>query len=131
MISLAEAVLTSKKHNACVREIREIEKFKNWEQFLKHEKAILWIYWYAKNIIKDRWSDAEEYIMKDPEWIYYYAKNIIKGRWYEAEEYIKKTQKWAYQYAKNIIKNRWPEAEEYIMKDPELWDEYNKFIKEL
>jgi len=34
------------------------------EAVLKHENAAYWLYWYALRIIKGRWPEAEEYIMK-------------------------------------------------------------------
>jgi hypothetical protein len=33
--------------------------------------------------------------MKNPRWAYYYAENAIKDRWPEAEKYIMKDPKWA------------------------------------
>jgi len=36
--------------------------------------------WYAKNILKDRWIEAEDVIMTNPCLSYEYAKGIIKGR---------------------------------------------------
>ena len=68
------------------------------------------VYLYARDIIKGRFPEAEEYIKKDPQYAYYYATNIIKGRFLEAEEYIKKHPKYAYEYAK------------YIIKDENFWD---------
>lgn len=49
----------------------------------------------SRAIYYERWTEAEQYIMKDPELAYFYAKNIIKGRWPEAEPYIMQTySKW-------------------------------------
>jgi len=98
------------------KDIETISKFKNIDEFLSYGEAAHWLYWYAENVIKGRWPEAEEYIMKNPYYAYYYAKNIIKDRWLEAEEYIMKDPKWAYWYALYVIKDRWLEAEEYIMK---------------
>ena len=104
-ITLSEAIQNARNINACDDDIEAIEKFNNWDEFLNHKSAPFWLYWYCENVIKDRWNDAEEYIMKDLELAYWYAKNIIKNRWIDAEKYIK--------------------------KNPEWWDEYNDFIKEL
>ena len=38
-----------------------------------------------------RWPEAENYIMKDPYQAYMYAKNVIKDRWIEAEPHIEKS----------------------------------------
>ena len=44
-------------------------------------------------------SGYEFIIKKDPEYAYYYAKEVIKGRFLEAEEYIKKYPYYASLYA--------------------------------
>jgi hypothetical protein len=31
-------------------------------------------YWYARDVIKGRWPEAEPRIMTDPEWAYLYVK---------------------------------------------------------
>jgi hypothetical protein len=62
--------------------------------------------------------------MKDPGWAYWYAREIIKGRWPEAEPYIMKDPQWALIYARDVIKDRWPEAESYIEKDTQLARKY-------
>ena len=72
-------------------------------------------YYYALDIIKGRWIEAEPALMKEPYYAYIYAKYIIKGRWPEAEPYIKTDQYFAYQYARTILKKRWLEVEPYIM----------------
>ena len=100
-----------------------------------------YLYTYAKNIIKGRWLEAEEYISKDPMISSMYAEDIIRGRWPEAEEIIKKDPKSIFSYILNIIGGRWPEAEETIKKDPMLavyystsilkrrWPEAEEYIK--
>jgi hypothetical protein len=66
-------------------------------------------------------KDLEPFIIKDPHYSYYYAKEVIKGRWKEAELYfITKSSVWAYYYARDIIKGRWIEAEQYIINDSEI-----------
>ena len=95
-----------------------------WEKLLLSLEDPFWLYMYARDIIKDRWLEAEEYIKKDPEYAHFYAKNVIKGRWPEAEEYIKKDSRWACRYAENIIKGRWKEAEEYIKRYLYWWQLY-------
>ena len=47
-------------------------------------------FWYAKEMIKGRWKEAEPVIMQDPEHAYRYATSVIKDRWEEAEPYIMK-----------------------------------------
>ena len=48
--------------------------------------------------------------MRDPRYAYSYTKNIIKDRWMEAESHIMKSVEYAYRYARDIIKGRWEEA---------------------
>ena len=63
-------------------------------------------------------------IIKQPNHSYWYAKNILKGRWKEAEPIMMKEPYYAYQYAKDIIKSRWVEAESVIKTDKFWWDCY-------
>ncbi len=76
-------------------------------------------YWYAIDVIKGRWPEAEPTIMKDPEFAVNYADNVINGRWPEAEPWIMKSPKQSCYYARDVIKGRWPEAEPTIMQDPQ------------
>jgi hypothetical protein len=49
--------------------------------------------------------------MKDPEWVYYYAHNVIRDRWPEAEPTIMKDPEWAFWYAHQIMKDpKWAES---------------------
>ena len=59
-----------------------------------------------------------------PELAYYYARDIIKGIWPEAEPYIMKDPHYAYYYALYRIEGRWEAAEPYIMKDEYWWNKY-------
>jgi hypothetical protein len=86
-------------------------------------------YGYAKEIIQGRWKEAEPIIIKDPKYAYHYAMQVIKGKWIEAEQYIIKDPRYACLYALNIIKDRWIEAEETIKKDPYWWDLYKQLFK--
>lgn len=40
----------------------------SWEKATKHPRAAEWAYWYASNIIKGRWAEAEPVIMQDEFW---------------------------------------------------------------
>lgn len=87
-------------------------------------------YEYARNNIRDRFIQAEPYIMKDPEYAFLYARNIIDGKWTEAEPYIMKSPTFAFLYAKYILQKKWPEAEKYIKQDSKTYEQYKKeFIK--
>jgi hypothetical protein len=81
---------------------------------------------YTHFFIRERWLEAEPYIMKDPGSAYYYAKYIIEGRWVEAEPYIKPYASWSYNYATEVLKSRFLEAEDCIRShyDTGYWVSY-------
>ena len=82
-------------------------------------------YYVASAILKQRWPEAEPYIMKDPLYAYNYALRVLnRERWPEAEPYIMKNPRVALYYAHDVIRGRWPEAEPYIKKDPTQWETY-------
>lgn len=56
-------------------------------------------YEYAENILGCRWTDAEFFIMKDPECSSNYSRNILEGRWIEAKPFIMKDSAYVYYYA--------------------------------
>ena len=118
-IPLSEAIKEAVKAEACEHHILVIEKFKSWDELLAHKKVPYWLYWYAKNVIKGKWSEAEPFIMKSPEWAYRYVCDVRRTRWPQAEPFIMQDPKWAYWYARKVIGGRWPEAEPHILKDLE------------
>lgn len=96
-------------------------------------------YFYAKQVLKMPWKEAEPILLDsmDPEYAYLYAKNVLKKRWPEAEKYIleasgdadllgtygaQKARDVSALYAKNVIKGRWKEAESFIANSPNLID---------
>lgn len=58
-------------------------------------------YYFAKDVIKGRWPEAEPYIMQDDMTAFYYARDVIKGRWPVADSIIMNSE-WARDYL-NII----------------------------
>ena len=101
----------------------------NKEKQLLLEKNSHDLYFYAKDIIKGRWPEAEPLIMTDLTWAFYYARNIINGRWPEAEPVIMKDPNMTYHYVRTVIKGRWPEAEKYLIQDNYHWNEYSKLVR--
>ena len=75
-------------------------------------------FYYAKEVIIDRFPKGEPVIAQNPELAYQYAKEVIQGRFPEGEPVIAQDAEAAYWYAVNIIEGRWPEAEPVIAKDP-------------
>lgn len=96
------------------------------------QKSAKLAFYYAKNVMKARWEDAEPYIMQKPEYSSPYAGNVIKGTWAsigkpEAEEIIMKDPDRAVLYARHVMKHRWLEAEPVIKKSW-FWDEYKSYF---
>ena len=93
---------------------------------VKHiiKKTPFFAYRYAREVLKDRWLEAEPYIMKDTWHAYCYAAVIMEDRWLEAEPYIMKDPSSSHLYARYVIKGRWIDAESYIMKDGTWWGYY-------
>jgi len=86
---LADAIVEARNHNAYISDIDTLEALcttgATLESLLEHKQAPFLACWYAFNIIKGRWPEAEATIMTSPEWAYRYAYKVIKGRWPEAE----------------------------------------------
>jgi len=76
MESLKVMIEKAKKANACDEAIRELEKLNSIEEVMKHEKAPEWISWYAENVIKGRWNEAEDIIRTNPFYNKLYQKYI-------------------------------------------------------
>ena len=84
------------------------------------------MYEYAKEVIKGRWPEVENYLLND-RWgglseALYYARDVVKQRWPELEKRIMELKNgWAAgQYAVNIMKARWPEMERYILSNKDI-----------
>lgn len=79
------------------------------------------------------WCLAQNY---DPDnsahCVVFYARNVIKGRWPEHEDLVLKNAEAAFVYARTCIKDRWPEAEDVIRKatkEPWYWTHYKRLFK--
>ena len=75
---------------------------------------VCWSYYYALDVIKGRWEEAETIIAQNAYYAYCYARNVIKGRWEEAESAIATNADYAYLYAKYVVKGKWEEGETVI-----------------
>lgn len=71
-------------------------------------------YLYAKNILNDRWKEAEHSVLMEPECIYHYAADVIKGRWAEGELAIQNSATYAAEYAITVLQGRWSEIEDKL-----------------
>jgi len=63
-ITFEEAIANAEKIKACKEDLNTIKSLGSIEAILKHKRAAYWLYWYARNVIKGRWHEAEEYIVK-------------------------------------------------------------------
>ena len=92
------------------------------EPIILHD--IEYSYLYARHVIKERWPEAETYLLKlkSVTYSYYYTRYVIKKRWLEAEPNIAKDEYWAFYYARDIMRERWSEAEEDILNHVESVD---------
>jgi hypothetical protein len=53
---------------------------KQVEDILLNKKALRYLFDYALCVIKGRWEEAEEFIIRSPYFMNLYARNIIKGK---------------------------------------------------
>ena len=88
MLDLKEIIAKAQAKDACEEAMELIEACKTVEELMAHEKAPNWAFWYALHVIKGRWPEAEEVIMRDARSAQYYAEHVIGGRWPEAEVII-------------------------------------------
>ena len=109
MIITQEMYNAAKKAGACSKHLNLIKPHIGTDY--TGEYAAEWAHWYACEVLKDRWPEAEPVIAKDAQWAYCYACYVVKDRWPEAEPVIAKDAEWAYCYARYVVKDRWPEAD--------------------
>lgn len=90
---------------------------------------------YAETL-RHRVPELEHVVLRDELATYWYAYYVIKDRWPQGEQQLLKgTNPWgpmAYvlnRYAQNVIKDRWPEAEPFILKDEIEKADYIKHFK--
>jgi len=104
-----------------------------YEDLILNSGVVEVMVWYARDIMNERWYDAEPYILKNLDFACLYTMDVIEGRWKELEEYILQMQnpEWAYQYAKRGIEDRWKEGEEIISKNLDVLIRYLRFLEEI
>jgi len=85
------------------------------------------LYHYAKKFIKDRWPEAEPFILQDDHTAFKYAVDVVRGRWREAEHIMLKKPSWASMYAQYCLHHRWPRGESVILQDNKAILNYIKY----
>ena len=79
-----------------------------------------------------RWEFGEDVadILMSPEWSFYYAKNIIGNRWQAAEDIIASDEEFAFYYAEKIIHGEYPTkaGHEMLLNSKEYGEAYEELI---
>ena len=110
------------------------EKYKNNPKELKKREGAIaqsaeYSYWYAADVLKERFEAGEEIIATNAQYSYWYALDVLKNR-FEAGEEIIATDAWcSYRYAADVLKERFEAGEESILNGGYKQD-YLKFLKE-
>ena len=106
---------------------QKLEKFENIEEALKSltlTDIAKFFYFYANDVIGERFLMGESAIAKDPKYSCLYAMDVIKARFPEGEPEIAKDPYFSYFYARCTIEERFLEGEPAIAKNPELARSY-------
>ena len=103
------------------RALKSKENDPNFSKFLLESNDSVFCAYYASNVIRGPWEEANDIIKDHPYATLIYARDAIKGRWKEGEKTILDNQiLFIYQYARDVIRGRWDEGEEIIKKHPEF-----------
>ena len=92
---------------------------------------------YAKDVMEERWVEAEPIILKDLYAALQYAFEVVKVKWPELEEPLLEKCSMGYgrtqaiEYAIYNIKGRWKELEPFIMPHQHSWSKYINFLWEI
>jgi hypothetical protein len=104
----------------------DLVRFLSVEQMAQSPK---FCYEYALELSEEG-VDPEDIIInsikQSPAYAYRYAKDVLFERWPEAEPYIIKNPLYAAEYAGEVMKTRWLAAEPIIKTEPHLWEQYAK-----
>ena len=74
--NLSEMIEQAKKADASDEVIEALSKYSSIEEALESKRASYWCCWYATQIIKGRWEEAEPVIAKDDYWKSLYEKHF-------------------------------------------------------
>jgi len=122
-----EMLLEARRAGACEKALRIIANLSP-EQVVNHPGAPYWASSYACFVLKSRWPEAEDIILKDAWAASSYARYVLKSRWPEAEHIICKDAQAASSYACDVLKSPWPEAEDIISKDARALQWYKQNV---
>ena len=94
---IKEKIKEAEKLGACYTTIVVLENLNSLHDYLDHPDAPYWVYWMCAEK-EERWEEAENIVLKCPQYSYYYAVDIIKDRWPEAGEIIATSTRWKLEY---------------------------------
>ncbi len=61
-------------------------------------------YWYARDVLKGPFPEAEPAIMQHSKFAVWYAQDVLKAPWLEAEPLIARDSIWAAEYSRTVLK---------------------------
>ena len=109
MIEVDTCIRHAIQAGACREEIRAICACTD---VMNHEDAPYWAYWYAMNVIKGRWLEAEDIIARCGTSSFWYARLI--GPFPAGEAAIATASCSSYWYAVDVLKGPFPAGEAAI-----------------
>ena len=102
-LNLQELIKKAEKQDACRSALTFLRSCSSIEEVLANKNAPEYAYWYAENVMKCRWVEAEPLILTKAELAYAYSRDVIKGVWQEAEPIILTDPYCAYMYARDVV----------------------------
>ena len=123
-VEFQEMKTSAEKCGRCEDTTGDLKIFDSVKDFVEHECAPSWIFWYVENVIKGKFPQGEEIIAHDAGYSYEYAKDFLKGRFEEGENIISHDAIYSYCYAVDVLKERFLQSENVIKSDKLLWEQY-------
>ena len=80
-MNLKEIIKNAKEHKACKKAITILEQCSDIEEAINLKEAQEYMCWYARYVLKGRWTEAEPYLINDPSNSYLYARFVMNERW--------------------------------------------------
>lgn len=130
--TLKELIERARAHDPCEGESELVEGYRDLDHLIAESSEAdvsYWCFWYAENVLKKPWVEAEPLILKSYAWAYLYVLKVRPGRWKEFEKIIDGSPLKCFRYARFVMKGRWREAEKTIAKDEKLKGIYERYFE--
>lgn len=112
-------------------ELRRAASYTDIEELINNESKFTvagWVYWYATEVVKGRWREAELFLLGSSRYACMYCQYI--GRPIpRLEVAILEDPIQAARYAHLVLKRPWPDAEQIILNNPIACVYYCRWIK--